>query len=50
MESFICFMILQENATLRISYEDYLIDKVKALLNKKTSVTKTLKVAVVNMT
>ena len=43
-------MILQENATLRKSYEDYLIDKVKALLNKKTSVTKTLKVAVVNMT
>ena len=30
------FKILQENKSLRKSYEDYFIDKLKPLLNKKT--------------
>ena len=47
---FICFMIFQENTTLRKPYEDYFIDKFKALLKKNTSVAKPPKVAVLNMT
>ena len=30
------FKIIQENKSLRKSYEDYFIDKFKPLLNKKT--------------
>ena len=36
--------ILQENKSLKKSYEDYFIDKFKPLLNKKTYVTKPPKV------
>ena len=43
------FMILQENKSLRKSYEDYFICKFKPLLNKKTQVAKSPKVAVFNM-
>ena len=39
------FKIIQENKSLRKSYEDYFIDKFKPLLNKKTSVAKFPKVA-----
>ena len=44
------FKILQENKSLRNSYEDSLIDKFKPLLNKKTYVAKPPKVVVLNMT
>ena len=44
------FKTFQENKSLRKSYEDYLIDKFKPLLNKKTSVAKLPKIAVLNMT
>ena len=33
---FLFFKIIQENKLLRKSYEDYFIDKLKPLLNKKT--------------
>ena len=33
---FLFFKIIQENKSLRKSYEDYFIDKFKPLLNKKT--------------
>ena len=38
------FNILQENKSLRKSYEDYFIDVFKTLLNKKTEVEKPAKV------
>ena len=33
---FPCFKIIQENKSLRKSYEEYFIDKSKPLLNKMT--------------
>ena len=39
------FKILQENKSLRKSYEDYFIDKFKPLPNKKTQVAKPSEVA-----
>ena len=39
------FKIIQENKSLRKFYEDYLIDKLKPLHNKKTSVAKPPKIA-----
>ena len=44
------FKIVQENKTLRKSYEDYFIDKFKPLLNKKASLAKLTKVTVLKMT
>ena len=32
------FKIIQENKSLRKSYEDYFVDKFKPLLNKKTQI------------
>ena len=42
------FKILQENKSLRKSYEDYFIDNFKTLLNKNTQVVKP-KLAILNM-
>ena len=39
------FKIIQENKSLRKFYEDYFIDKLKPLHNKKTSVAKPPKIA-----
>ena len=39
------FKIIQENKSLRKFYEDYFVDKLKPLHNKKTSVAKPPKIA-----
>ena len=44
------FKILQENKSLRKSYEDYFIDKFKLLVNKKTFLAKAHIAVVLNMT
>ena len=43
------FRIIQENKSLRKSYENYFIDRFKPLLNKKTEVAKPSKTADLNM-
>ena len=43
------FRILQENKSLRKSYDNYFIEKIELLLNKKTYVGKPPKVVVLNM-
>ena len=49
-QMYLFLKILQENNSLRKSYENYFINKVKPLLNKKTAVVNPPKVVVLNMT